>query len=68
MSLLTARTCLETEAAEHVVYEDPGGHARRDNTAGHAQRRSIPVPGGQDLCLCGSGKKYEKRRGAATTR
>jgi SEC-C motif-containing protein len=67
MALVTVRTCLETEAAEHVAYEDPGGRAR-DNTAGHAPRRSIPAPGRNDPCSCGSGKKYKKCCGAATTR
>jgi SEC-C motif len=68
MALVTVRTCLETEAAEHVVYEDPGGRARRDTTAGHAPRRSIPAPGRNDPCPCGSGKKYKKCCGVATTR
>jgi uncharacterized protein YecA (UPF0149 family) len=67
MALVTVRTCLDTEAAEHVAYEDPGGRAR-GNTAGHAPRRSIPAPGRNAPCSCGSAKKYKKCCGAATAR
>ena len=64
MALVTVRACLETGAAEHVAYEDPRGHARRNDTAGHAPGRSIPAPGRNDPCPCGSGKKYKKCCGA----
>ena len=65
MALVTVRACLETGAAEHVAYEDPGGHARGNDTAGHAPRRAVPAPGRNDPCHCGSGKKYKKCCGAA---
>jgi hypothetical protein len=64
MALLTVRACLETGAAKHVAYENPGSLARRNDTAGHAPRRSGPAPGRNDPCPCGSGKKHKKCCGA----
>jgi uncharacterized protein YchJ len=60
MTLVTVRTCLESGAAKRVAYEDPGSSARRDDTAGHALRRSVPTPGRNEPCPCGSRKKYQR--------
>ena len=68
MALVTVRACLETGAAEHVAYEDPGSRARRDDTAGHVLRRPTPAPGRNDLCPCGSGRKYKRCCGGVAAR
>ena len=44
MALIMVRACLETGAAEHVAYEDPGDRARRDEHCGPCAAAIHPSP------------------------
>ena len=60
MALIVVRACLESGAAEHVRFEDPGAPDVDSTSGGQRPWRESRASGRNESCPCGSKRKYKK--------